>query len=189
MTNASDNPFAKERLETLSFRFPADDNWEALVARLSAQRWRGAIVGPLGSGKTTALEQLVPHLEEKGFRPKIFTFRPEQSLFERQAALGEITALEASDFLLVDGADQLPTRNWLSVTNTGATCAGLIITQPRGGRLPTVLSCEPTPSLLDSLVYELTEAWLPEGEATRLLTRYYGNVRECLRDLHGRYAG
>lgn len=189
MTDASDNPFAKDRLEALSFRFPADDNWEALVARLSAQRWRGAIVGPLGSGKTTVVQQLVPHLEAKGFRPKILTFRTEHSLAEKQVTMGEIFALEAPDFLIVDGADQLTTRHWLSVNNTGATCAGLVITQQRGGRLPTVLSCEPTAALLESIVHELTDAWLPEGEAARLLGRYYGNVRECLRDLHDRYAG
>lgn len=189
MTNASENPFAKERLEHLSFRFPAGDTWEALLARLAGQRWRGAIVGPPGSGKTTLLEQLVPHLEAKEFRPKIFTFRPEHTLAEKQATLNQITALKAPDFLLVDGADQLPTRNWLSITNSGASCAGLVITQHRGGRLPTVHSCEPNAALLDSLVVELTEAWLPEGEASRLLARYYGNVRDCLRDLHDRYAG
>jgi hypothetical protein len=65
----------------------------------------------------------------------------------------------------------------------------LLITQHRGGRLPTVHSCEPNPALLDSLVADLSEAWLPEGEASRLLTRYYGNVRDCFRDLYHRYAG
>lgn len=189
MTNTSENPFARERLEGLTFRFPEGDSWEALLSRMAAQRWRGAIVGPIGGGKTTLLQQLVPFLEAKEFRPKIFTFRTEHTLAERQSTLNEITALKAPDFLLVDGADQLSTRQWLSVTNTGVACAGLVITQNRGGRLPTVHSCEPTPALLDALVVELTAAWLPEGEAARLLTRYYGNVRDCLRDLHGRYAG
>src|SRR5688500_14426612 len=107
MTNASENPFAKERLERLSFHFSAGDSWEALVSRLAAQRWRGAIVGPPGSGKTTLIDQLVPHLEAKEFRPRIFTFRPEHTLAEKQATLNQITALKAPDFLLVDGADQL----------------------------------------------------------------------------------
>jgi ATPase family associated with various cellular activities (AAA) len=189
MTNTSENPFASERLERLPFRFPEGDSWDACLSRLAAQRWRGAIVGPPGSGKTTLLEQLVPHLEAKGFQPKIFTFRPEHTLAEKQATLSQIPGLRAPDFLLVDGADQLPTRNWLSVTTAGAMCAGLVITQHRGGRLPTVHACEPNAALLDALVVELTEAWLPEGEASRLLARYYGNVRECFRDLHDRYAG
>jgi hypothetical protein len=189
MTNASENPFAKDRLERLPFRFPDGDTWDALLSRLAAQRWRGAIVGPQGSGKTALLQQLIPHLEAKEFRPRIFTFRPEHTLAERQATLNEITLMKAPDFLLVDGADQLSTRQWLSVTNTGATCAGLVITQNRGGRLPTVHSCEPNAAVLDAIVVELTEAWLPDGEAGRLLARYNGNVRECLRDLHDRYAG
>ena len=189
MTNASENPFAEERLGRLPFHFPAGDGWEALLGRLAAQRWRGAIVGPAGTGKTALIEQLAPHLEAKGFCPKIFTFRSEHTFAEKQATLSEIITATAPDFLLVDGADQLPTRNWLSVTNAGASCAGLVITQNRGGRLPTILSCEANATLLDSLVFELTEAWLPEGEASRLLARYHGNVRECLRDLHNRYAG
>src|SRR5262245_12789932 len=115
MTNTSENPFAAERLEHLPFRFPESDSWDALLSRLAGQRWRGAIVGPPGSGKTTLLEQLVPHLEAKGFKPSIFTFRPEHTLAEKQATLSQIPGLRAPDFLLVDGADQLPTRNWLSV--------------------------------------------------------------------------
>jgi ATPase family associated with various cellular activities (AAA) len=189
MTPASENPFATERLECLPFRFPEGDSWDAFLARLGAQRWRGAIVGPPGSGKTTLLEELVPYLEAKEFRPRIFTFRPEHTLAEKQATLSQITAVRAPDFLLVDGADQLPTRNWLSVTTAGAMCAGLVITQHRGGRLPTVHACEPNAALLDNLVVELTDAWLPEGEASRLLARYYGNIRDCFRDLHDRYAG
>jgi GTPase SAR1 family protein len=189
MMNASENPFASERLERLPYRFAAGDDWDALLKRLAAQRWRGAIVGPPGSGKTTLLEQLIPHLEAKEFHPKTFTFRPEHTFSEKQATLNQITAVKAPSFLLVDGAEQLTTRQWLSVTNTGATCAGLVITQHRGGRLPTVHSCEVNPALLETLVLELTEAWLPEGEASRLLTRYYGNVRDCFRDLHDRYAG
>ena len=98
-------------------------------------------------------------------------------------------ALRAPDFLLVDGAELLPTRQWLSVTNAGAACAGLVTAQQRGGRLPTVHSCEANPAVLNAIVLELTEAWLPEGEAGRLLARYHGNMRECLRDLHDRYAG
>jgi hypothetical protein len=189
MMNASENPFASERLERLPFRFPEGDDWESLLSRLAGQRWRGAIVGPPGSGKTTLIEQLIPHLEEKGFGPRLFTFRPEHSLSERQAALAQVTSLKAPEFLLVDGAEQFTTRQWLSVTTAGASCAGLVITQHRGGRLPTIHSCEPNPTLLETLVVELTEAWLPEGEASRLLTRYYGNVRNCFRDLHDRYAG
>jgi hypothetical protein len=189
MTQASENPFASERLERLPFRFPEGDSWDALLSRLASQRWRGAIVGPPGSGKTTLLEQLMSHLEAKQFRPRIFTFRPEHTLAEKQATLNEITVLRAPDFLLVDGADQLLTRQWLSVTNAGAACAGLVITQLRGGRLPTIHSCEPNAALLETLVVDLTEAWLPEGEASRLLTRYYGNIRDCFRDLHDRYAG
>jgi ATPase family associated with various cellular activities (AAA) len=189
MTNTSENPFAAERLEHLPFRFPEGDSWDAFLSRLQTHRWRGAVVGPPGSGKTTLLEQLAPYLEAKGFRPRMFTLRPEHTFAEKQATLNQITALKAPDFLLVDGADQLPTRNWLSVTTAGATCAGLIITQHRGGRLPTVHSCEPNAVLLETLVVELTDAWLPEGEARSLLARYYGNVRECFRDLHDRYAG
>lgn len=186
---ARENPFASHQIEQLPFRFPGGDNWESVLARLAALKWRGAIVGLHGAGKTTFLEQIIPHLESRGFRPHTFRLNLEQTLAEKQAILDGIKGLRAPDFVLLDGAEQLTTRQWLPVNAIAATCAGLIITQHRTGKLPTLLECEASPAILEDLVLEVTGAYLPEGEAVRMHTRHRGNLRECLRELYDRWAG
>jgi len=186
---ARNNPFASERIEALAYRFPPGDDWQRLLGRLETLGWRGALVGPHGSGKTTVLTQLEPLLVSRGFRPRRVTLRAPDTQAERQQALASIATMRAPDFIILDGAEMLTTRQWLSLQSAAAACAGCLITQHRTGRLQTVLSCEVTPALLEELVQELCEASLPEGEAARLFARYHGNLRECFSDLYDRYAG
>jgi hypothetical protein len=185
---AKDNPFAAQRIERLAFRFPDDDDWDALLARLESAAWRGAIVGPHGAGKTTVLEQLAPRLAARGFNPKLLTLRAESTSADKQM-LAAATSARAPDFLLLDGAEQLTTRQWLTFQNWMRTAAGCVITLHRESRLPTVLQVDSSPALLDELTHELCGAWLPEGEARRLFIRHHGNLRECLRELYDRWAG
>lgn len=185
---ARDNPFAAQRIERLAFRLPSGDGWDAFLARLEANAWRGAIVGPHGAGKTTLLEQLAPHLAARGFDAHVLTLRAESTTADKQTLLAA-SALRSPAFLLLDGAEQLTTRQWLTLHSATQGAAGCLITQHRVGRLPTVLQIEPSPDLLEDLTYELTSAWLPEGEARRLFLRHQGNIRECLRELYDRWAG
>ena len=75
-----DNPFATcwTRPGALSFRFAEGHSAEQLVAKLAAQDWQGAIVGPHGSGKSTLLETLVPRLHAAGLRLHAVTLRDGQ---------------------------------------------------------------------------------------------------------------
>jgi len=186
---ARDNPFASHRIEALAYRFTADDDWDKLLGRLEATAWRGAIVGPHGAGKTAVLAQLEPLLMARGYKPRRVTLRAPDHASERQEALASIATMRAPDFLMLDGAEMLTTRQWLSLQSTAAVCAGCLITQHRTGRLSTVLTCEVTPALLDGLVHELCDAWLPDGEAQRLFSRHHGNLRECFGELYDRWAG
>jgi ABC-type lipoprotein export system ATPase subunit len=54
---AKDNPFAVDRIGQIRYE-PAAESWENLLVRLAAMDYRGAIVGPCGSGKTTLCEDL-----------------------------------------------------------------------------------------------------------------------------------
>ncbi len=186
---ARENPFASHRIEALPYRFPEGDDWEKLIERLKANGWRGTIVGPHGSGKTTILDQIEPLLAERGFQPRRVTLRATIDPVDRQVSLGSIASMSAPDFLLLDGAEQLTTKQWLALQSGVVACAGCLLTQHRTGRLQTVLSCEGTPELLNELVHELCEAWLTDGEAARLFARYHGNLRECFRELYDRWAG
>ena len=58
---AADNPFRTARLEALAYRPAVDLVERALVLR------RSAIVGPMGTGKTTLLGELARGLRARGF--------------------------------------------------------------------------------------------------------------------------
>ena len=61
------NPFRVERIHALSFE-PVGATWPELMQRLEQARFRAAIVGPHGTGKTTLLNELGRRLADSGFR-------------------------------------------------------------------------------------------------------------------------
>jgi ATPase subunit of ABC transporter with duplicated ATPase domains len=186
---AKDNPFATCHLERLAFRFPPGMDWENLLKRLEAQQWCASIVGGNGSGKTTLMEQLVPHLEARGFQPTLFRLSAESSMRDKERLSDKFRDLPAPGFILLDGAEQLSTRHWLSVRAAASKAAGFIVSVHRSSRLPVVLELETNAKLLDALVVELSGGKLTEGEADTILHRHRGNLRECLRELYERWAG
>ncbi len=183
-----DNPYAVHRVEALPFRLPVGLTWELFLDRCAVAKWRGAVVGPNGSGKTTLFEQLVPRLHERGFTPHLLRVRAESTVAERQALLSRVRTLRAPDLLLLDGAEQLTTREWLTVHSAAGAAAGCLITGHRTGRLPTLLETKTSPALLIDLAAELAGERLTAADAAILFKRHLGNLRECLRTLYDKHA-
>lgn len=184
-----ENPFAPENLTSLAFRFPAGADWESLLRRLENQQWCASIVGGIGTGKTTVLEQLAPLLQARGFEPVIFRLSAEISMKEKERLPDKLREVRAPGFILLDGAEQLSTKHWLSVRAAASAAAGFIVTVHRSSRLPVALELETSAKLLDSLVVDLTGGKLPDAEAAVIFQRHRGNLRDCLRELHDRWAG
>lgn len=187
--NARENPFASTCIEKLTFRFPQGMDWETLLRRMEAQQWCASIVGGNGVGKTTALEQLVPHLEARGFEPVIFRLGADVGMKEKERLPDKLREVKAPGFILLDGAEQLSTRHWLSVRAAASGAAGFVVTVHRSSRLPVVMELETSAKLLEALVTDLTGGKLPEGEAATVFMRHRGNLRECLREFYDRWAG
>lgn len=185
---ADGNPFAPDRVTRLGYRF-LEGSFELLLGRLAALHWRGTIVGPNGTGKSTLLEQLAPHIAARGFVPVLLSLKVESGMAEKEALLGRVRHLRAPHFLLLDGAEQLTTRQWLPLRVAIDGLAGCVVTVHRTSRLPTVWQMTTTPALLEDIVEELTGGRLPLGEAHVIHGRHMGNVRDCLRELHERFAG
>lgn len=185
---ARENPFASHRIENIGFRFQ-DDSWDGLLARLANIQYRASIIGPHGCGKTTLLEQLIPRLEALGFQPRFYRLNAETSGSDKERLLAEVRGLRAPELLLLDGAEQLSTRQWLPLRGAIGDAAGFIVTLHRAGRLPVVFECKSNPTLLEDIVEELTGGRLPKGEAAAIHHRYAGNIRDCLRELYDRWAG
>lgn len=187
--NARENPFSSALADALPFHFSPGDSWEALLSRLEVNGWRGSIVGSHGTGKTTLLKELAPRLAAYRHEPRLFAVRSHTGADDKRHLLAAIRTLAAPVFPLIDGAEQLNTREWLTLHAASAACAGCVITVHRASRLPVLLETKPTVALLNTLVDALCSAPLPEGEAEGLFFRHRGNLRECLRELHDRWAG
>src|SRR5690349_19179309 len=60
------------------FLFPVGVTVESLVAKLPASHWRGQIIGPHGTGKSTLLATLLPAIEQAGRSPELIVLRDGQ---------------------------------------------------------------------------------------------------------------
>ncbi|HEY5893882.1 MAG TPA: hypothetical protein VIT91_11680 [Chthoniobacterales bacterium] len=186
--NARENPFASSWVEAIPFVFPENDGWNVLIARLFHHGWRASIIGPHGTGKTTLLEQLVPHLAGLGFKPRLVTLNTTSSLGEKFCLIKAVRGLGSRDFLLLDGAEQLLPGQFFLLEVIGRKCGGLLITRHRRGPLPVVFETNPTPALLRGLIARLTGRIPSEKESSALLTRHRLSIRDCFRELYDRAA-
>jgi len=183
---ARDNPFAVQRVLAIRYRL-AGVTWEEMLERLAALRFRAAIVGPHGHGKTTLLEDLGERLGVRGFRVRTATLRRGERRLGavREAAL--FRDPDPADLLLVDGAEQLDRMAWWRLRRRSRAAAGLIVTAHRPGLLPTLYECATTPELLAGIVADLGDV-VEEG-SEELFARHGGDLRQALRELYDRRAG
>lgn len=185
---ARDNPFSTDRVLRLRYR-PQGWTWPELLTRLSALRYRAAIVGPEGSGKTTLLEDLEPHLLAAGLHPLPLRLDRDRRRFTRAELRSLFVRCTAQTVVLLDGAEQLSQLDWWSFRRGCRSARGLIITTHRRGRLPTLVECRSSPELLDVIVGELLPARdIRLADLQYLYSRHHGNLREVLRELYDRWA-
>ena len=180
---ARDNPFAVQRVLEIRYRL-SGLTWEELLERLAALRFRAALVGPHGHGKTTLLEDLGDRLAAQGFRVRAVTLHEGDRRLDAAGRRAFFHGLAASDVLLLDGAEQLGRLAWMEVRARTRAAGGLVITSHRPGLLPTLYECRTTPELLVGIVRDLGAEPL-EGD---LFERHGGNLRDVLREMYDAYA-
>ncbi len=181
---ARDNPFASQRVLAIRYRL-SGTTWEELLARLESLRFRAALVGPHGHGKTTLLEDLGGRLAERGFRVRTVTLHEGDRRLDPVQRKILFHDLAPSDVLLLDGAEQLGRLPWLEVRIRTRAAGGLVITSHRPGLLSTLHECRTTPELLGEIVGELSAEGI---EIEELFDRHSGNVRDALRELYDLWA-
>jgi hypothetical protein len=182
---ARDNPFATARVHQIRYRLPGGLTWEELLARLKSMNWRGAIVGPEGTGKTTLLEDIEPRLRECGFEVVWLRLTREKPRFS-SATLAQLALLQARHIVLFDGAEQLSRWKWWRFLRGVRGAGGLLITSHRPGLSPTLLECKTAPELLAEIVANLLNK-TPEAcraQAGCLFHKHRGNLREALREMY-----
>ena len=185
---AADNPFAVQKVLRIRYRL-SGETWDELLERLAALRYRAAIVGPHGRGKTTLLEDLAPRLEALGFRIRSVMLHTGDRWLSREQR--EILLRDAGprDLFCVDGAEQLSRISWVSLLAQSRKAGGLLVTSHRPGLLPTLLDCETSPELLEGIVRDLAGPAADSWPIHTLFARHEGNVREALREMYDVWAG
>ena len=185
------NPFATcwTRPGALPFRFNNRQSTDQLIAKLAAQQWRGAIIGPHGSGKSTLLEALKPAIIAAGRSIQTISLRDGQRRLPRH--FFATWKSDTNAIVIIDGYEQLgwPARLhlWCRCRSTGA---GLLVTTHTPVRIPTLIHLSPDRKLVEELVDDLCT------EVSILITRadiaashacHGSNVREILFDLYDRH--
>jgi hypothetical protein len=170
----------------MRFHFPAGQEESTLVERLRVNHWRGQIVGPHGTGKSTLLAALVPALEAAGRRVRFVTLHEG----DRRLSFSRADWNQLSDrcVLILDGYEQLGRlARWSVDLRCRRRGCGLLITTHRDLGLPLLFT---TNSRL-ALAIELARELLPPGEQTiqdadieAAWRERGGNLREMLFDLY-----
>ena len=183
---AADNPYAVDRVLRVRYR-PRGWNWPGLMDRLAELRYRAAIVGPEGSGKTTLAEDLAARLAERGMRPR-FAILNRQNRRLQADLFPWLRDAGPADVLCLDGCEQLGPIAWRRLLWRCRSLGGLLITTHRPGRLPTLVQCDTDAQLLIDLARELSpDEPCTSADAEQLWRARDGNLRLALRDLYDRW--
>lgn len=186
---AADNPFRTGRLDLLEFR-PQGTTWSDLMSRLNSLKYRGAFVGPEGRGKTAALDSLACRLAREGKNVIRIRVETRARWLSRELRQTLPTSLGSGDAVLVDSAEQLNGVSWYYLRWLVRRAGVFVVATHRPGRLPTLLTCETSVTLLQDLVADLVtpETPLDSEVLSDFYSRHKGNVRLALLDLYDQWA-
>jgi hypothetical protein len=192
MTRPAGNPFATCRVRpgAVPFFFRDGESADGLVERLRAAGWWGQIVGPHGTGKSTLLAALLPHLRAAG-RDVLPVVRHQG---ERRLPAGAREFVRRAEregcrrLLVIDGYEQL---SWWAAWRVRRLCRaeghGLLVTSHADAGLPQLYRTSVTRESARRVVAHLNAGAAPtvtEDEVAARLAARADNLREALFDLY-----
>jgi hypothetical protein len=184
------NPFSTRfvRPGAISYHFPSSLTVASLVELLRTHQWRGEIVGPHGSGKSTLVQTLIPFLQDEGRDVRPFVVQAGET--QLPIAGVDLKSWGPTTQIIVDGYEQL--GRW-SRTLIHRICksqgCGLLITchQPTG--LPVILRTTASLEMTQELVREIQadKPVVNDHDVQLSFHAHLGNVREVFFELHDLY--
>jgi len=182
------NPFAAQRIQpgAIPYVFPEDNGLAALIERLR-RLGQAQIVGPEGTGKSTLLAALLPHLRQSWY-VRTFALRWRQRFLPPEAW----TFADGPALLVIDSYEQLRfwTR-WRLQGHCRRQGISLMVTGHQSLGLPTLVRTGVSAELAGRLVGELLtkeqQRLLGELGLADRLRRQGGNFREVLFELYDLY--
>jgi hypothetical protein len=191
LSSSPENPFSTSRIRpgAVAFLFPPGESACGLARRLEQSGWRGAVVGPHGSGKSALLAALVPALEHLG-RPVVL-IELHDGARSLPAELESGAEIAPGSVLVVDGYEQLSrVGRWRLSRLCRRGGLGLLVTAHSKVPLPilfrTTTDAKLARRLLDVLIGP-SDAFIDDDELTASLAARGGNLRDLLFDLYDRF--
>jgi hypothetical protein len=186
-----ENPFCTRRVRpgAVTFCFPLGSSAEDIINRLRQNLWRGEIVGPHGSGKSTLISHILTPLDEAGRKPIFFELHNAQHrLTNDWRETIELTVSSKPAIVVVDGYEQLNSWNrfWLN-RYCHDRDVGLLVTSHVPVGLPEIYNTSSSLDLACQIVEQLLqneEKNIPTEIVSELFTRHDGNIREVLFNLY-----
>lgn len=182
------NPFSARfvRPGAIPFIFRDGESARTVVLRLQSQNWRGEIIGPHGTGKSTLVAALHAELRAFGRTPR------QQTFHDGVVRFAELTPpalpLDPGIVLIIDGYEQLSLWQKFRVRRAcrRAGC-GLVITAHRPSGLPALYRTVVTPELAGDVFAVLTAeqtAHVTCSDLHESLAARKGNLRQALFDMY-----
>lgn len=181
-----ENPFSTRRTRpgAIEFVFRPGQDAAMLVERLRHTGWRGAIIGPHGTGKSALLATLMPAIKRAGRCPHLIELHDGQRRLPplRHDELPPVT------LLIVDGYEQLSRLSrWRLAWLCRRRGWGLLVTAHASVGLPELYRTETTPDLAAEIVHQLLAdrpSPFTAEELAACFAHHSGNLREVLFDLY-----
>jgi hypothetical protein len=184
------NPFASAcvRPGALPFVFPAGVDATVLVDRLRANAWRGQIIGPHGTGKSTLLHALAPAIAAAG--RNVHWLRPPGCLVVSEETTQKFDR-NAPTLLVIDGFEQFsPWSRWWRKFGAQRDNAGLLVTAHCDMGLPMLYETQVDEALAQRLVATLVDGQtnlIDPRDVAQALREHQGNLRDALFALYDVY--
>jgi len=187
-TQHQTNPFSTRHVRpgALPFFFREGESAQAVISRLRARSWWGAIIGPHGSGKSTLVAALLPEIQAAGRKPILHTFH--DGIIHLPVLSRQALRLHSDVLLIIDGYEQLSAWQKFRVRcSCRKTGSGLVVTAHSSTGLPELYRTSMTPDLAERVFGQLTRnrpALANASELQDCLAARQGNLREALFDLY-----
>jgi hypothetical protein len=187
----TENPFCSRHVRpgATSYRFAAGESLDAVLTRLEEHAWRGEIVGPHGSGKSSLLTVLVPALQAAGRNVQWFELHDGQRKLPEGWDAPE--QCPAGTILVIDGYEQLVASCKRQILKTTARQqCGVVVTAHAASGLPPIVHTSTTLALAQDIVVELMAgrpAVITRDDVADCFGTSGGNLREMLFALYDRY--
>lgn len=186
---ASTHPLRSRCIDALSYRLPAEaGTWDDVIRRLEQAKFRGAVVGPHGTGKTTFLLSLQEALQQRGTHVLMLFTNTDHGRRIPSPWIDALQDATEETVVIADGYDVLSRWERWRLRNRLRPRGGLLVTAHTPAALPTVFQTATTADLLIELVttlYEQQDQAPPERTKLRkMFEQYDGNLREVMRQLY-----